>query len=216
LGEARLAAPANFRKQLARAVTASDYAQLTEREFKRDVQRAAAQLTWTGSWYEATVAVDAFGGEPEGEETLLKEIDGALYRYRRMGHDLAVNRARRVPLQVAFEVCVRQGYLRAHVEAALRDAFSNRTLSGGKRGFFHPDNLTFGQNIYLSRLVAAAHAVAGVESVRVTKLQRLFEATREEIENGVLPLGAFEVAQLDNDPNYPEHGRLTLSLKGGR
>jgi hypothetical protein len=216
--EARLAAPANFRKQLARAVTADDYARLTEREFPRDVQRAAAGLVWTGSWYEASLAVDAFGVEPEGDDVadLLKRIEGMLHRYRRMGHDVAVKPARRVPLDIAFNVCVRQGYLRGHVEAALREAFSHRRLPGGKLGFFHPDNLTFGQHIHLSRLVAAAHAVAGVESVQVTKLQRLFEASRHEIENGVLTLGPFEVAQLDNDPNFPEHGRLALHLKGGR
>jgi hypothetical protein len=218
LDEARLAAPTSFRKQLVRAINAADYAQLTEREFKREVQRAAASLVWTGSWNEASVAVDALGVEPDdaGVEDLLQQIGGMLHRYRRMGHDVAVKRARRVPLEIAFDICVRDGHLRGHVEAALREAFSNRVLSGGKLGFFHPDNLTFGQHIYLSKLVAAAHAVAGVQSVQVTKLQRLFDAPNYEIKNGVLPLGAFEVAQLDNDPNYPEHGRMMFLLKGGR
>lgn len=214
MAEAKLYAPSLFRKQLARAVTAKDYAHLTEREFKRETQRATAQLTWTGSWYEASVAVDAFGGE--GEKQFLNNIEGMLHRYRRMGHDVAARYARRVPLDIALMVCVRQGYLRGHVEAALLDVFSNRALPGGRRGYFHPDNLTFGEGIYLSRLVATAHAVPGVESVQLTKLQRLFEAPNHEIENGVLPLGPFEVAQLDNDPSFPEHGRLDLVMKGGR
>jgi hypothetical protein len=34
-------------------------------------------------------------------------------------------------------------------------------------GFFHPDNLTFGEGVYLSKLVAAAQAVPGVEGVTV-------------------------------------------------
>ena len=25
-----------------------------------------------------------------------------------------------------------------------------------------------------------------------------------------------EIAQLDNDPNYPEHGKLEIQVKGGR
>jgi hypothetical protein len=147
---------------------------------------------------------------------LLHDINGMLHRYRRMGHDVAVRTARRVPLDLALRVCAQPGHLRGDVKAALLEVFSNRALTGGRRGLFHPDSLTFGQSIYLSRLVAAAQTVVGVESVQVTKLQRLFEAPNHEIERGVLALGPFEVAQLDNDPSFPEHGRLAIEMKGGR
>ena len=43
------------------------------RDFKHKVQRAAARLRWTGSWYEVLVAVDPLGRE-EAEEALLCEI----------------------------------------------------------------------------------------------------------------------------------------------
>jgi hypothetical protein len=119
-------------------------------------------------------------------------------------------------LDVGLRVCVRPHYLRGHVEAALLEALSNRRLPDGRLGFFHPDNLTFGEGVYLSRLVAAAQQVAGVESVVVVALQRLGEDANHEIENGVLPLRALEIAQLDNDPSFPERGKLTLELEGGR
>jgi hypothetical protein len=96
------------------------------------------------------------------------------------------------------------------------DNFSNRTLAGGRRGIFHPDNLSFGDSIHVSKLVAAAQSIAGVESVAVTRLQRRFAGPEQEIENGVLPIGPLEVARLDNDPLFPENGRLTLSLRGGQ
>ena len=64
--------------------------------------------------------------------------------------------------------------------------------------------------------MAAAQAVPGVESVQVTKLQRQFAAADRELENGVLPFGPLEVARLDNDPSFPEHGKLTLDMQGGR
>jgi hypothetical protein len=89
-------------------------------------------------------------------------------------------------------------------------------LPGGKRGFFHPDNMTFGQGIYLSQVVAAAQAVEGVESVGVTRFERLYEGPNGEIAAGVLLLGPLEIARLDNDPGFPERGRLTLKLEGGR
>jgi hypothetical protein len=138
-----------------------------------------------------------------------------------MGHDLVVNPAHYVPLEIEMTICVLPQYLRGHVEAALLDVFSNRTLPNGQLGFFHPDNLTFGQGIYLSRLVATAQAVTGVQSVLVTKFQRLFAAPagvidRVALESGILTLNSPEVAQLDNDPSFPEHGRLTLTLGGGR
>ena len=76
--------------------------------------------------------------------------------------------------------------------------------------------MSFGEGVFLSRIVAAAQSVEGVESVAVTKLNRLNEGPRGELRSGVLTLGPLEVAQLDNDPNYPERGTLTLDMRGGR
>jgi hypothetical protein len=98
----------------------------------------------------------------------------------------------------------------------LRDVFSTRLLPNGRRGFFQPDNLTFGEGVYLSRLVAVAQAVKGVESVKVIKLERLYEGDHGELAQGVLKLSALEVARLDNDPSFPEHGRLVFNMRGGR
>jgi hypothetical protein len=68
----------------------------------------------------------------------------------------------------------------------------------------------------LSRLVAEAQAVPGVQSARVVTLRRLDADDAGEIASGILAIGRLEVAQLDNDPNFPEHGKLTLTLEGGR
>jgi len=209
----KLIAPGTFRKELKRAITADDYARLAEENPK--VQRAAAFLRWTGSWYEAYVAIDQVGKE-EPDQDLLDEIRGYLEGYRRMGHDLMVVPARHVPLDIAITVCVRPHYLRAQVKAALIDIFSNRRLSDGLLGFFHPDNLSFGDGIRMSRIVAAAQAVEGVESVVVTKLERYGEGPSHEIENGILMLGEVEIAQVDNDPSLPENGQFSIVVGGGR
>lgn len=213
--EAKLRAPHVFRNRIERAVTADDYAAIVMRDFASRVQRAAAALCWNGIGPQVLVAVDALG-QAETDPALLCEIEHHLWRYRRMGHDVQVEAAQAVPLDIGLFVCVRDGYLRGHVKAALLDALSNRLLPGGKRGFFHPDNLSFGQGIYLSQIVAAAQAVEGVESVRVTRFECLYEGPNGEIAAGVLPLGPLEVARLDNDPGFPERGRLTLQLEGGR
>lgn len=213
MADIRQFAPFAFRSELQRAITAEDYATLAERH--PDVQRAAAELRWTGSWYEMRVAVDPLGAD-EAPQTLLQAVEASLYRYRRIGHDLWVTSARQVPLDITLEVCVLPDFLRGHVKSALLQVFGNRRLPDGQLGFFHPDNLTFGEGVFLSRLVAAAQAVPGVESVSVTQLERLFEGPNQELENGVLPLSPLEVARLDNDPGFPENGQLHLVLRGGR
>ncbi len=215
INEVKLFAPHTFRKKLQRAIIAEDYAAIVEREFKDKVQRAAARLRWMGSWYEMLVAVDPYG-EEEADKALLDEISGCLHRYRRIGHDLRVVPACRVPLDIEMVVCVSTDYLRGHVKAVLLDLFSNRILVGGQSGIFHVDKLSFGDDIYLSHLVATAQSVMGVESVQVTRMQRLNELPNHEIENGVLPLGPFEIARLDNDPSQVENGKLTLDMRGGR
>jgi hypothetical protein len=121
-----------------------------------------------------------------------------------------------VPIDLALRVCVRPSYLRAHVEAALLDVLGNRRARDGSLGFFHPDRVSFGEGVYASAIVAAVQAVAGVESVAVAVLNRLYEPPDGELEAGVLPLGPLEIARLDNDPRVPENGRLRLDLRGGR
>ena len=174
LGEVKLFAPSAFRKQLQRAITPDDYARLAKNGHNAKVQRAAATLCWTGSWYEAQAAIDPVGSEALSDP-LRQEIERDLYRFRRIGYDLRIIPARYVSLNIALDVCVQPDYLRGHVKAALLRLFSNRILPNGKPGFFHPDNFTFGDGIYLSQLVAAAQVVEGVESVRVIRLQRQFE-----------------------------------------
>ena len=227
LTEVKLFAPSTFRKDLQRAITAQDYADLVMRDFQTQVQKAAASWRWTGSWYEVLVAIDQRGQE-EADKRLLKAIKARLYRYRRIGHDLQVKSAVYVSLAIAMRVCVLPDYLRGHVKAALLNVFSNRLLPDGKQGFFHPDNLTFGGGIYLSQLVATAQAVAGVMSVTVTRLKRLAEVPHPsqmpdssetaspEILDGFLGLAPQEIARLDNDPSFPENGILILDLVGGR
>jgi hypothetical protein len=215
VAEVKLIAPQAFLKEMQRAITADDYARIAEREFKGQVQRASATLRWNGSWYEVLVAIDPFGRE-EADTTLLDQISQRLYRYRRIGHDVSVKSATRVPLDIAMTVCVLPGYLRGHVEAELLDVFSNRMHSSGRFGFFHPDNLSFGEGVQLSKLVAAAQAVPGVESVLMTRFQRLNELPNNELEGGILRLAPLEIARLDNDPSFPEHGRLVFDMRGGR
>ncbi|MGP4047400.1 putative baseplate assembly protein [Streptomyces sp. 2A115] len=211
--QVRQLAPLDLRRTRLRAVTGEDYAALASA--LPGVQRAAAEIRWTGSVQEAHIAVDAYGsGAPS--DVLLAEVAQSLEAYRRIGHDLVVGPARLVPLDIALTVCAKPGHQHGQIVAELYRVLGSGRLPGGRLGFFHPDALTFGEPVRLSRLVAVAAAVPGVESVHVTRLRRLFHEDRGEREDGVLRLGPLEIATCDNDPDRPENGRLAISLGGAR
>ena len=88
-------------------------------------------------------------------------------------------------------------------------------LPTGGRGFFHPDNFTFGQPVYLSRIYQTALGVAGVASVEALTFQRFGKLASNEIQDARLVPSSLEIIQLDNDPNFPEHGRINFEMHGG-
>ena len=58
--------------------------------------------------------------------------------------------------------------------------------------------------------------MAGVVSVQVLRFTRQGQEDPKPLADGYLKLGSLEVARLDNDPNFPEHGVLRLELHGGK
>ena len=222
VAEVKLFAPGAFRARRERAITAGDYAELAQNNAQ--LQRAAAELRWMGSWYEAQVAIDPLGTET-ADAALRDAVAGYLFQYRRMGHDVAVVAARYVPVDVTMEVCVLPDYARGAVKAELLKVFGIRRLADGSLGFFHPDNLSFGDGVYVSRLIAAAKNVAGVDAVRLLKLVRQDDSAPPAAAPpgtgvpvptaGALPMAGVEIAQCDNDPDFPEHGKLEFILRGG-
>jgi hypothetical protein len=211
LEHARRSAPVAFRVQ-ERAVTEADYAEVTERH--RAVDRAAATFLWTGSWRTVFLSVDRPGGL-EVDDAFRGEIRAHVEKYRVIGKDLEVLSPLFVSLEVELTVCVRAGHFRAEVETELRDLFTSGMRSNGQPGFFHPDNFTFGDPVIVSRIVAAAAAVEGVDAVVVDRFRRQGQPGTDAIATGVLELGRLEIARLENSRDFPEHGSLKLTMRGG-
>jgi hypothetical protein len=209
--QVRLYAPQAFRTQ-ERAVTEADYAEMAQRH--PGVQKAIATIRWTGSWHTAFVTIDRKGGS-DVDADFKDEMLAFLERYRIAGYDIEINSPIYVPLDIAMAICVKPGYFRSDVRQSLLETFNNRELVNGRRGFFYPDNFTFSQPVYLSRIYEAAMEVAGVASVEVTRFQRWGKLPADELENGVLTPGALEVIRLDNDPNFPENGKIDFNMEGG-
>jgi hypothetical protein len=221
--EVRRRAPQAFRAEQFRAVTEADYAAAARK--LPEVAGAVATFRWTGSWYTVFVGVD-----PRDPDDLIRRSKGLirlsrgletrvrafLTRVRLAGYDLEIRPPQFVPLEIEIELCVAADHFRGDVVRAVADAFSNRVLPDGRRGFFHQDNFTFGQPVYLSRIYAAVERVEGVDSAAVKIFRRYGQRDNGELEHGVLPIGPWEIALLDNDPSLMENGVLRFPALGGK
>jgi hypothetical protein len=216
--QVRMFAPQAFRRQ-ERAVTEEDYAAVAQRH--PEVQKAAATRRWTGSWYTVFVTVDRVEGRPVDEE-FRAELRDFIDRFRLGGYDIEIDEPRFVPLDIAFTVCAEDGHFRSDVKEVLLKTFGKSDLSDGRRGFFHPDNFTFGQPVYLSQVIAEAMGVPGVESLdfddslpKPNRFRRWGQPPHGEIDAGKIAFGRLEIARLDNDPSLPENGRIHFFMQGG-
>lgn len=209
--QVRQYAPQAFRVQQ-RAVTEDDWVEVAQRH--PEVQKAAARFRWTGSWTTIFVTIDRRGGL-DVDADFRARMRAHLERFRIAGYDLEVNAPTFVPLDIKMCVCAKPGYFASDIEKALLRAFGAGVTAKGQRGFFHPDNFTFGQPVFLSKLYAAAMREPGVASVEVVRLQRWGKVANGELDAGRLQPAALEIVRLANDKNFPENGRLELDVHGG-
>lgn len=214
-------APAAFRATQFRAVTEADYA--VAAELDPVVAKAVARFRWTGSWLTVFLTIDP-KGRTDLPPDLRQNVLDWVTRYTLAGYDLEIEAPVYLPLEIDIDVCVDLDHFRGDVQQALTDALSNRILINGTTGFFYPDNFTFGQPVYLSKLYAAIQAVEGVSSAHVRRFRRLDEidpdparpATTLNLDRGYISIGDLEVARCDNDPNFPENGTFRLNMLGGK
>ena len=97
------------------------------------------------------------------------------------------------------------------VKQTLLQLFSAGNLRDGQRGFFHPDQLTLGQPLYLSQIIAKAVKVPGVVWVEPTRFQRWGRPS--DLQTGKINIGPFEIARVNNDPNAPQKGRIVFDYE---
>ncbi len=160
------------------------------------------------------MAVDRKGGRPI-DAGFEKELRGFLEPFRMAGHDLEIMGPVYVALDLTLAVNVWPDYLADDVKRGLIEVFCNVDLPRGRRGYFHPDNFTFHQPLYLSHLINAAMSVPGVQLIEPLRFQRYGKQSEDEIELGMIVTGRLEICRLDNDPSFPENGRIDFIMERG-
>jgi len=138
-----------------------------------------------------------------------------LNKFRLAGYDLEINSPQYVPLDIELNICVKSNSYPGEIKKTLIQLFSTNALDNGKIGFFHPDNFTFGQPLYLSKIYQTVMKIEGVESVFATKFQRIGRPDNLDLERGIIEVHSSEIVRLDSDLNIPENGKIEFVLSGG-
>ena len=209
-------APQQFLTQ-ERAITMPDY--VTAAESNSLVSNAVATQRWTGSWYTVFIAAQprpssqTCGPQTGGTLTTAQQnsVTATVNSLRLAGEDIQLDSPQYVSLEIALTICVDPDYFNLHVQQAL-----NQVLGSGTGGFFNPANFTFGQNVYLSPIYAAARSVPGVNAVTATTFSIQGVTDNTYLANGEIPLGPLQIARLENNRSFPNHGQLTLNMEGGK
>ncbi|MEM6791395.1 MAG: baseplate J/gp47 family protein [Myxococcota bacterium] len=204
---ARLRLPASLRHgPLRRAVTLADYAEAARAV--PGVARAVAKNL--GGPFNAVLVLC----DPEGRITLDPEVVAAVERridaVRMAGREHFVRAPSYVPLEVVLSVCVEVGV----VVNRVRDAVLAALLPGEVTapGFFHPDELSFGEDVALADVLARVQRMPGVRSVKARRFRRADVLDAPLVQTRIA-LAPTEVARLDGDPALPEYGRLEVYVK---
>lgn len=206
-------APYQFQATQFRAVRPDDYVEAAET--LPWVYKAGSAFRWTGSWLSAFTVADPTGTEATAPDQHLQLAD-LLNRRRLTGYESFALPPTYVAIDLTIEICATASALRADVEAAVLARLGGADRTGDTAGFFFADRFTFGTPLYRSALEAAIQRVAGVNGVlSITYRQRGVTTGWLDLPL-VFPLGADRILRIDNDPDWPERGTITVVVEGGR
>ncbi len=203
--------PEAYRSRQLRAVTLADY--VARAEEITGVSRAAARYAWTGSWRTVRVTIDPVG-TLELTDELRRQVFEYLEAVRLIGEDLEIRPPKFVPLKIKVSLCAAPDVWIEDIRFVLEQEFSAGWTPDGRRGFFHPDQWTFGQTIHASQIIGHALLVSGVEhliNVAIKRRNSPVPAT-----DSFTKVAYNEIIEVLNDPDQIERGTITFDVKGGR
>jgi hypothetical protein len=205
-------APEAFRAITFRAVRPEDYAEAAER--LPWVLRAGCGFRWTGSWIDAFVTPD-----PRGSFTVTAperiELERQIDRFRQAGRPAYVLDPRYANLDLIIAVCVEVTSFNGEVKKRVLEALFGHGGIRPSNGFFSHDNFTFGTPLERSRLEAAIQEVSGVRAVEEIQFRRRGWFDWRILSELTYRVGDNELIRVENDPNLPERGSVTLDMRGG-
>ncbi|MEM9088869.1 MAG: hypothetical protein AAGC93_09015 [Cyanobacteria bacterium P01_F01_bin.53] len=206
-------APEAFRALTFRAVRPEDYAEIAER--LPWVQRAGARFRCTGSWLSAFVTADPLNAF-ELSAPRRRELTNLMDCVRQVGREVFVRNPRYVNLDLEICFCVEPFAYPGQVQARVKEALLGRSGIRPMKGFFHPDNFTFGTPLKRSALEAAVQSVEGVLGVEQIRIRARGITDWRIFEELLFTVAADRIIRLRNNPRFPEQGSLRLVARQGQ
>jgi hypothetical protein len=208
----KLLTPEAYRADRFFALQAVDYGEQAQK--LSFVQRANGKFRWTGSWNSVFVSADPFGSFTLSDDQFAN-LEEWLDCVRQAGREVIVKDPKFRTLDLEITICVQPFAYPGQVVQAVFEALLGTHGARPKKGFFDPDNFTFGVPLRRSALESAIQEVPGVHSVqRIRKRERGTSGfiTMTDLTVEVAP---DEVFRLENDPTHPERGSLRIRTTGG-
>jgi hypothetical protein len=203
---ARMAIPASLRHgPVERAVTLEDYAAVASSV--PGVARATARHL--GGLYNTVLVLVDPEGQMELSPELRQALQARLERARMAGREVIISTPSYVPISLVLEVTPEPGAFPHRVRDTVYAALRPGTRS--HPGFFHPDRLSFGDDIELGDILTHVQSLPGVRSVRALSLRRQGPGAYEVLERIVL--SPYEVARLDEEQGVG-HLEVQMSESG--
>jgi hypothetical protein len=209
----RRLAPERFRAQPLRAVVPPDY--VAAAKTLAWVAAAGATFRWTGSWLTVFATADPLGTESQSPVQRLKLIE-LLNRFRMTGYEVYCPQPRFASIDLTIKVCATKDAFSSQVRQALITRLGTGKLADGTPAFFAANQFGFGVPLERSRIEGAVQSVPGVAGV-LSIQYRLRGQMPQPAELGAeLAVAPDRIIRVDNDPNHPDRGVLTLKVEGGR
>jgi hypothetical protein len=210
--EIKLNTPEAYQSEVFFAVRPEDYAdQAAKLPF---VQRAMGTPRWTGSWLSTFVAADPFGAFRLADDQRTS-LENWMDCVRQAGRQVIVRDPKTLAIDLEVHICIEPFAHPGQVVAQVQEVLLGSGQGRHPKGFFHPDNFTFGTPLRRSALEAEIRNVPGVRSVR-NIFYRLRGFRRfQQLLSLTVPVGPDQVLRLDNDPLRPGNGTLNIITEGG-
>jgi len=200
-------APEAFRAITFRAVRPEDYAEIAER--LPWVQRAGARFRWTGSWLSAFVTADPLGSFELSPEHRT-ELENLMDCVRQAGREVFVRNPRFVNIDLEIRICIEPFAYAGQVKARILEVLVGRKGVRPIKGFFDPDNFTFGTPLRRAALEATIQGVAGVRGVEKMRIRARGITELRDFDELTFNVSHDQVIRLQNDPRFPERGALRI------
>lgn len=208
----KMLVPEAYRAETYFAVQPKDFQ--TQAERLSFVQRASATQRYTGSWLTHFVTADPLNANDLTDEQV-STLSAWMDCVRQAGRDVIVKHPKVLPLDLELHVCLEPNTYASDVAQQAHEVLFGPGTLRRLKGFFHPDNFTFGTPLHRSALEAALQRIPGVKSVRRMYVRERGQREFRLFEELTLAIAPDQVLRLDNDPNRPENGSLRIITEGG-